>query len=170
MSEETGTTKQEMDPPTPDSVPTNEPSNAPRLTVVAHLYHSIPGQNTEGPSPSRFYRYLDSDEEAYTRNVKIGTEWSTLDTGWLKDKKHSCLILANTNRRVPSKRRTLQQEDADNSKVLEVGIEDIHTGMVLVFAEIAVNEDIRLSPVNIELYRIRCKTGETKYNIYLVPA
>lgn len=167
--EQTGTNN--LDPPTPDSVMTNQPANTPRMSIVENVYHSIPGQGTSGPGASRFYRYLNSDEEAYDRTLRVGKEWQPIDIGWLKDKDVACVRIGNKNTRVPSKKPTLEQIDADNAKILEIGIEDIHTGVITVFSEIPVNEDMRVSnPKILEFMRIRCKTGDTKYSIYLVPA
>lgn len=145
-----------------------------RLTVVQHVYHQQVGEQPKGPVPSRWSRWLDEDEEAYTRTVKVNQEWQPLELGHTKGCSH--LTLVNVLKRLPGLRPTKDEIEEFTSRVLEVGIalSIPHAGETVTgvheIAEIPVGEDLRLSPLNLDNYRIRCRSGEGKYSIFLVPA
>lgn len=145
------------------------PVRSPRLTIVGNIYHQIPGEDIAGPSPSRYYRWIESEEQAYKRTLKVGTEWQPLDLGWFKDKEeHGLLSLANGTKRLPSRKPSAQEEQEFYEQILEVGIE-YSDGKVMEIAYLPVGEDMRLPPLNLDKYRIRCRTKETKYSIFVVP-
>lgn len=152
---------------TPEQPPRIVPVKSPRITVVENVYHQIPGENVNGPPPSRFYRWLESDEQAYTRSIKIGMEWQELDLGWLKGKQGALLIITNNLKRLPSRKPSAEEENEFYSKVLEIGILE-RDGKVTPIAYIPIGEDIRLPPLSLDRYRIRCQTENGKYLIFLV--
>lgn len=164
-------TREELndDPNIRDEVPIRVvPVKQPRITIVSSVYHQIPGDKTSGPPQSKYYRWLESDEQPYSRTVKVGIEWEPIDTGWLKDKEHSLLVITNSLKRLPSRKPTPEEEAEFYSHVLEIGwIEQDNS--VTPIGYIPVGEDIRISPLNMHRYRIRSQTPDGKYSIFLVP-
>lgn len=63
-----------------------------RLTVVGHVYHQ---QRDSSPVASdiQFESNLDTDEQPYVRNAKVGEQWEKLDYGWIKEA--SYILLKN---------------------------------------------------------------------------
>lgn len=156
------------DPNMGDDNPIIVPVKKPRITIVSSVYHQIPGEKTLGPPRSGFYRWLESDEQSYTRTVKIGEAWQPLDAGWLKDKEYSLLTIANSLKRLPSRKPTPEEEEEFYSKVLEIGLLE-RDGEVTPISYIPIGEDIRLPPLNFDRYRIRSRSVDGKYTIFLVP-
>ncbi len=80
----------------PDGAAVPPPSSTkrrPRLTYVEHLYHQSP---TERPfhTESTGSRWLDTDDQPYMRNLKVGSRWQPLTEGsWLSE--CSQLVLRN---------------------------------------------------------------------------
>lgn len=154
--------------PLPDPDPRPPSVTRARVTVVSRVYHQIPGEESKGPTNRPFYRWLDSLDQAYERSLKIGEDWKPLDCGWVE--RPALLVLANAAYRAPSRRPTDAELAAFMDKVLEVGIQIAPGDPVEPFGEIPVGEDMRLSPLLIERFFIRCRSGEGKYSIFLVPA
>lgn len=144
------------------------PVKSPRITVVSNVYHQIPGEPPAAPPPTRFYRWIESEEQAYSRTVKIGLGWNPIDLGWLVDKgEYSIIILTNSLKRLPTRKPSAAEEQEFFSKVLEVGLLG-SDGEVTPIAYIPVGEDMRLSPLNLDKYRIRSRSVDGKYSIFLV--
>lgn len=152
------------DSPAPDE-PT--PTRRPRFTVTGSVVHQQPGEQAKQAPRSRFYRWLDQDQDPYERTVKVGEDWTPLDLGWVGTE-GSLLLLANATRATFTVRPTREQLADLYSKVLEVGL--LVKGVVTDFAEVPVGEDLRLSPRRLDAYRVRCRSGQGKYSIFLVPA
>lgn len=163
------TPKDTDDPNMGDDTPRIVPVKKPRLTVVSNVYHQIPGEEVAGPPPSRFYRWLEGDDQAYSRSVKVRDKWQSLDLGWLdKVNGYSIVTIANGTKRLPSRKPTPAEEAEFYSRVLEVGLLE-RDGEVTPIAYIPVGEDMRLPPLNLDKFRIRSRTVETKYLIFLLP-
>lgn len=145
--------------------------SAPRLTVVSNVYHQIPGEPVAGPPPSRHYRWLESDESAYSRTVKIDKEWAPIEMGHLSKVKCSMIYLANAVKRLPSRKPTTEEIEQFKAQILEVAIQVEGTnGDLLVLNDLPIGEDMRIpNPRILSLLRIRCVTGAAKYSIFLVP-
>ena len=55
-----------------------------RLTLVSTVYHQVQGEKPQAFS-SQSTRFLDSDEQVYTRHLKVSEDWQALEFGWVKD-------------------------------------------------------------------------------------
>lgn len=81
------------EPPPPGPIPSavDEPHAPPaRLTVVSSFYHQPP----DGEARAFHYQYehpLLSEEEPYSRRVKLTEEWVKLDKGWIEEA--SCVVV-----------------------------------------------------------------------------
>lgn len=147
------------------------PVSAPRITVVSNVYHQIPGEPTAGPPATRHYRWLQSDESAYSRTVKIDKEWASIEMGHLSKANCSMIYLANAVKRLPSRKPTAEEIEQFKTQILEVAIRIGETDHdLLVLNELPVGEDMRIpNPRILPILRIRCVTGPAKYAIFLVP-
>lgn len=153
--------------PTPIILDQNTPATAARITIIQQVYHQVPSEETSSPPVTRFYRWLESDEQAFKKTVKVGTSWQPLDIGWFTGKKASVLCIGNFIKRQPSRKPTQDEIDEFNSRLLEIGI-DVGNG-VRKFASIPVGEDMRIcDPEDLSYFRIRCPIADSKYNIFIV--
>lgn len=144
-----------------------------RITILSQLYHSTPGEPVSGPSPIRTYRWLDSDEQGYTRSVKIGEDWQEIDLGWLKDKDIGYIFFENDTRRLPGKVPTQEELDELAAKVIEIGIviqvatNDFEIHPLMSFLP---EEGTGFCPIALQNLRVRCRKGVAKLSYYVVPA
>jgi hypothetical protein len=114
-----------------------------RLTIVENIYYQP--KNDEATSiVSSFDRILESSEQLYKRNLKLSTDWQTIDTGWLK--KISCLILVNLS----EEKLEFRFMDSDNT--------------LIIFPR----ENLRCCPSNIEEIQVRSH-GSSDAILYLLP-
>lgn len=159
--------------PHPDDGPPPEPVTPlrkPRVTVTGTVVHQVPGGQPKSPPRTRFFRWLEEDEEAYSRTVKVGGDWVPLDLGWVGER-CSLLVLANATKLRTQRQPTQDELSSLLGKVIEVAVavpldgRDFHQP----FAEIPIGEDMRLSPREPSRYRVRCRSGEGKYTVFLVP-
>lgn len=165
-------------PPPPRRAP--PPAAGPRLTVVTKVYHQVPGVDIDGPVIPSFALLLESDEEAYNRRVAVGEDWQEIDFGWIKP--HDCALvhLCNAIVRPRSVIPTADELLEFRSHVLEVGkviaaatdpdgrtpsqnehVEPLFT--------LAVGQDVALSLVDGDRFRIRCRNGQGRYAVFAVP-
>src|SRR5437868_1913375 len=147
-----------------------------RLTIVSKVYHNVPGQNTVGPEPVSFYRYLTTDEQAYSRTVKVGKEWQEIDIGWLKDIGCSYIQLINDTKRLPSKVPTKEVSDNIASRAIELGIEvktqdgrEVGIELIIPICSFSPEEGTGLSPSDVSQLRVRCINGEARLTYFVVP-
>ncbi len=154
----------------PPITPLEDTKRRARLTIVKQLYHNVPGEDTNGPSPLRFFRWLASDEIAYARTIKVGEEWIPLDLGWLAGKGCSYLSLENVSVRPLGKRASPEEEAEWAAKVIEWGIV-IGAGQVMVAAVgyLLPEEGTGFSPTGVEQLRVRCRKGTGRLAYFVVP-
>lgn len=153
----------------------------PRLVIVENVYHQTPGQ---GPQSfvSRYTRWLDSDEQTYTRKTKAGPEWKALELGWVE----SCCQLTVTNLHPCPTEMVLTEEQTGDveSHLLFVGILREETAThpqrktmwskashmtVLEFAKIYPGESCRFEPVAGVKYVIRALSDGTPFVLNAIP-
>lgn len=149
-------------PPEPHS-----PPEVGRLTIVQSIYYSIPREDVKGPSPLRFSRWLDTDEQPYARTMKLTEVWIPLDLGWLREKACSYLYLENSSIRPPGKRPTQEEIEFWAKKRIEWGIavgEGIERIGILL-----PEEGCGFHPSNPERLMVRCQNGDGKLSYYVVP-
>jgi hypothetical protein len=157
------------------------PASKSRIGVVESVYCQQPGDNPIS-AESRFSRWLNTDEQPYSRKIKVTEEWQPLDWGWLK--KASMLVVVNEEGRFLQVQPTPQERCDAISKVVEIGIAVCLDGGTLniPFAEILPRESSRFSPCkSIEAGLVlccrhgeaslvlRCRHGEARCSIMLFP-
>lgn len=135
------------------------------LTVVSHVYHQ---DRIEGEGPSeittRWDYELVSEEQPWIRRTKVTEEWKLLDSGWLEAA--SQLIIYNREGEYESV-PTAEQKEEDSKKVIEVGIDPSYKHPPL--WEIPPQQDGRIRPFNIKHLFIRCRHGQARCTIYIIP-
>lgn len=138
----------------------------PRITVVETVYHQAPGQQPTSVE-CRHTKSLDSDEQPYTRRVKVGQEWQALDCGWLEEA--SLLVLSNAKEQFAVNPTDEQRQEAE-ARVVEVGIaaEDDDTRITPLFL-IAPGDTFRGQPLGVKAIKLRCRKGEATVTINLFP-
>jgi len=119
-------------------------AGAARLVVVETVYHGIRESGRDATTRGvRISRELVSDEQPYDRVRKVGTDWSAVETGWLKGADVSVLLIR------------ANESECD----LELGVENPAGDLSIIpFARVAVGDSIRMTPVGLAVF-IRA-TGE----------
>lgn len=141
-----------------------------RLTVVTKVYVNLPNENTTGPEPLSYFRWLDTEERPYSRTVKVTEEWQTVDLGWLVGKSIAHIVFENETLRPLGKIPEQVVLDEWREKVLEVGIQVGDSGAVVEpIAYFLPEEGLALSPTNPQKLRVRCRKGTGKLTYYVVP-
>lgn len=80
-----------------------------KVIVSLKVYHQLQGENAIGDSIGRVLR-VSSIEEPYCRKMKIGEDWTKLDTGWIEEP--GLVIIENLA--LPKRNRTrLSQVEID---------------------------------------------------------
>ncbi len=147
----------------------NPPQPLPRsrLTVLNKVYVNLPGENTTGPEPISFYRWLESEERPYSRTIKVTEQWQAIDLGWLKDLPIAHIVFENETVRPLGKVPEQLELDEWRDKVLEVGIQ-VGEGIIEPFAYFPVGEGMSFSPSIPQDLRVRCRKGTGKLTYYIV--
>jgi len=150
--------------PTPDGVhPVNvgpPASLKARVTVVEHVYHQLPDEQPL-EIEARFSRYLDSDEQLYTRRLKLSTEWELLDTGWVH--KPSTIVLRNEEGKFTQVKPTDEERAEATKHVVEVRVGDEGEAQWYV----PCGESFRGSPSR-PVY-VRSRVPHTRATIWAIP-
>lgn len=121
----------------PDSIPEFKGESRPRITVVEQVYYQ---PNEEGVEPlcipSGFCYAPESDEQPYTRHVRLRDCWQEIDTGWYSPEKVGLLIVTN-----------------NSQDVIEVGVRvgESVTPISILLPE----ESIRVRPYDVEMFSLR---------------
>lgn len=158
-------------PPDDQPLPLRPPPVAarPRLTVVSATYHQVPGYDADGVAPApKYQRWLDSDEQAYNRTVRVGEAWEPLDAGWVGGIGASLLSLVNTTKSPFTRRPRPDEEEAEAVRCVVVGVTG-NDGQVVEIGECRRGEELRLHPRSLDRYRVRSSAGESRYTVFVVP-
>ncbi len=169
-----------MSEPTPELPP---PRPRARLTLGGEVSLLRPGEGTDG-RPVRFVRWLATDEQPYAREVRVTEEWVPLDCGWLKGGA-GFLVLENPRER-PQRVPTAEESAACDAKVVEVGMmlpaaapggrplnmwdegPAPPAGPVACWL-VPPGEALPATPADANLLFLRCRKGEAKVRLWLVP-
>ncbi len=142
------------------------PRKRAHLSVVNILYHRGVDMETTSPEPQRWGRWLETDEAPFMHpKFVVGEEWKPLPTGWLEQ----CSMMEVVNLEVwdgwgqPSD----EQIQAVAEKVVEVGL--AITGQIVVLSTIPPGESRAWEPADLKALRLRCRKGQAKCRVYLVP-
>lgn len=160
--------------------PPSDFKNRPRTTVIETLVYHRPGENPTTVS-NRFASHGESIEQEYKRQVKVGPDWSLLDTGWLKENV-SMLVVVNDILR-PSRRLSPKEEEFFQSKAIELAV-FVEKGepkktrtmfsepseiIVSPFALLLPGESMRFRPVDVDTIMVRCLNDVTKLTVHCYP-
>ena len=133
-----------------------------RLNVVFNASHEHFGDQPFGINLI-FSKFLESNEQVYTRRVEATEEWQPIDMGWMEDVGASMVVIENLEGKGLVVNPTKKQQEDINSRVLEVSYnqnskesdEVPPTGFCVRFPS---------SP----LY-IRCRGGTAWYRVTCIP-
>ena len=135
-----------------------------QLTVVESVYHQPAGEPAR-QFTSRFSRPLEGDEQCYERRVTVGEEWMPIDCGWAG--LPAMLMLVNGAQTVPGVNPTAEERAAVSEQVLEVGC--LYRSQYNPIILILPGESCRFQPADVESFRVRCRSGNTKMTIRAIP-
>ncbi len=146
-----------------------------RLVIIQQIYHQIFNQQPRPALDARHSRILKSDEQSYgPRTITIGEEWVPLELGWLKDTPIGMIVLTNEEGRFMDRNPTLEQAREGEKKILELSFTCLGTsGNKPSYAAtllIPPRESQTILPANPKEVMIRCRSGQGKYTILIVPA
>ncbi len=150
----------------------NPPTPLPRsrLTVVTKVYVNLPGENTIGPEPISYYRWLESEERPYSRTINVPEQWQALDLGWLFNQSIAYVVFSNDTKRPLGKVPEQSVIDEWRDKVIEVGTQIGDSGGVVEpILYFSPEEGLGLSPTSPKNLRVRCRKGTAKLTYYIVP-
>jgi hypothetical protein len=137
-----------------------------RVTVVQHVYHQSPDDQPFAVTTG-FNRYLATKEQAYQRKTKVGTDWESLDTGWLNQA--SLLLIKNEEGKFTQQTPSEEEREESQRKVIEVAcgpnLPANHEPDWLVLPQ----EEIRVTPADLSRIRIRCQYGIAYFTVTLIP-
>lgn len=146
----------------PPKVPDVEPWKA-RMTVVETVYHQLWSDDPTEIS-CRFSVELEMAEEPYQRKKRVGVVWETLDTGWIKGRVGTVVII-NGSRKMTQGLPSEEEKEAIAKQVILLRFSKDSDGDV----RIPPKESFRFRPHTSELPEIRCEVGEARYKIFIVP-
>lgn len=136
------------------------------LSVVEQLYHEAPDHPT--PHGHQFSRRLETDEQAYSRTLKVGPDWRPLDCGWVR--KVGMLLLVNAEGRF----RTVQPTEGERAeaagRVVEVAFLSALGGDLQPALLLRPGESQRYEPADAGAIRLRCRGGMARVLLTLIPA
>jgi hypothetical protein len=134
-----------------------------RLNVIECVYFQSP---LHEPTciETRHGRFLDTEEQPYSRRMLVGEEWTPVDTGWIGEECGLLVVRNHELRRVRIPTRDEQAEDA--TRVVEVnfeGLPDAYSWLVLN------GESMRGLPRSTKGLKVRCRHGSTAITVTLFP-
>ncbi len=136
------------------------------LTVVEVIYCSHAGRNPTDIQ-SRFAYKLESDDQPYERERKIGLEWEPLADKYCWLEESSMISIQNEEGRFIGVNPNDEELASVKEKVIEIGIK--YNDEIIVFAEIIPCRSIRFSPSNFRDLMIRSRNGITRAVVTIFP-
>lgn len=147
------------------------PQQRPWLTVCESVYYQADGSSPT-IAESRFMRLLVGEEQPYSRTFRVGQQWKELDAGWLAECGSSLLTLANEMPQwqvVP----TAEEKAEAAARQVELALAGEEAGQWTspprAFALLRPGESVRFEPLNLSALRLRCRSGETRVTLTLLP-
>lgn len=130
-----------------------------RLTIVETVYHRQYGEEATSVE-SRFTRELETQEQPYTRRLKVEEDWRSLDVGWIAQV--GMLIIENTEGKFLHRNPTEAEKAETLKKILEIKHEGSE-GCWLILP----GESMRACPSDASSLRIRCQLGIARFTIHV---
>jgi hypothetical protein len=162
------------------------PITQPRLTVVQQVYY----ENEDGATQLAtlpFTQTLESEEQPYSRTIKVAQEWTPIDLGWLKkgnngsnpnsisdlNFKASLFCIINMEGRHGSVMPTEEELADTKSRIIDIGVEytSIHLPkpVIVPFGYILPRGTLPIAPISLDRYYVRCRKGIAKVKYSIVP-
>ncbi len=140
-----------------------------RLVVIQQFYHQVLNSQPR-LIEARYSRILGSNEQPYgPRTLTVGEDWTPLELGWMKDIPIGVLVITNEEGTFLERNPTEKERESSNSKILEVAF--YQRLDPLTAALIILPRDCQpLTPLYPDRIRIRCRNGEGRYTIIVIPA
>jgi len=131
--------------------------------VVDNVYHQVPDgpPSTVGGDASRFSRELDSDEQVYERHKVAKNEWEPLDCGWID--KCGMLVVRNDEGHF-AVNPTEEQRKEVYRRIVEVSFDGVKSRI-----QVPPQETCRFYPTDVKSIFLRCREGNARYTLCLVP-
>jgi hypothetical protein len=139
-----------------------------RVGVVETVYYQLPKEQPTSVQ-TRYFREVDSIDQAYVRSLVATEEWSPLvpESCWVKEP--SLLIVKNLEGlKTFTVYPTEKQKREALAKVLDVGVMHLDGVTLLPFAAIATGESMRLQPTGMLV--IRSRSGDARFSLYILPS
>lgn len=136
-----------------------------RVTVVETVHHQLPDAEP-ATVETRFQRWLESDEQLYRRTLRVGAEWTPIDTGWVES---PAVLLLRNDREMFAVQPTEEEKTMAAGKVLEIGVRLDGADAVVPLFAVHPGHSFRAEPLAVKSLRVRCRVGSTKCTVAAVP-
>lgn len=139
-----------------------------RLTVNESVYHQLYG---EQPSQieNHFSRFVESDEEPYSRRRKATEEWQPLDIGWVKEIGVGMLVISSLAGKALQRNPTKEEKEETAKQILEVSYTAATPTSVALCWLIPPGESMRGMPSHGNELWIRSRHGTVRYTVFVIP-
>lgn len=140
-------------------------ANTNRLTTTTDTYHESQ-DNPPTQISFGFERLLKTDEEVYSRRLVVGEEWVPLDCGWLE--KASLIVIRNVL--VPLKVNPTEEEALAISQREIWLTQDENPTENSPHWVIHPGEGFQGSPSSLSDIHLRCRKGQVKVSLSIIPS
>jgi hypothetical protein len=141
-----------------------------RMTMVLSLHYEQPGKEPKS-AVARFMRYVDSDEQPYYRETRVGPTWTKLTYDWLA--KPGLVHLRNREGAPGATMPTPEELEMVFGRALEVGVGST-TGTPPDEATIVIKPSegypLPFSQEVTDRLWVRCARGKCQYTLTAYPA
>lgn len=131
-----------------------------RMTVVDSVYFQPPHEEAT-VTDCRFSCELESDEQPYQRQMKVGETWQPLDRGWLDSA--AMLVVRNDEGRFTQEQPTREDRAKAAAKVVVLAFGDRPAVLV------RPGRSARFEPNLLEEITLRCESGTARVTVTLIP-
>lgn len=134
-----------------------------RLSVLNTVYHQPAGEQPMAVV-GNYCRWLESDEQPFSRRLRIGEEWQAIETGWIR---HAGLVVLKNDEGVFDQVQPTEQERMDaQAKVLEVSCS---SGPPEAQWLVRPGESLPATPASTMRLQIRCRQGQARCTVTAFP-
>jgi len=131
------------------------------LTIVEQIYHrSVDDEPIS--FDNRFSRVLETDETVYTRRLKLNTQWTAIDLGYIDNP--SLILIVNREGIFPTVKPTQSELDNANRRMINVKYIDSECGFL-----VPAKESLRLVPTDASQLVLCSLWGTARCLIHVFP-
>lgn len=145
------------------------------ITVAGTIYHRAGPQAQATAINLRWTRELESDEQPWgPRQFTVTEQWTPLDCGWLKPELCGMLVIENREGHFTQRIPTEEQRAEAMARVVEIGVTNAralehYDDHIIAILEVRPKESQPLMPVDVSSLRIRCRKGEARCVLTVLP-